>query len=128
MANRLDLVLDAEEDLPDFAAAARRLEALLPGIDTDRFAEAFPAVLDVGDFERALEVGAGRGARARRGRTGGGGGSGRRARWFPRRAERCARREWRGHSAGQGALSLLRAGPCCSACARHAFVSVGPGV
>ncbi|GBF93928.1 hypothetical protein Rsub_06177 [Raphidocelis subcapitata] len=55
VANRLGLVLDPEEQLPDFGAAAARLAALLPGVDTDRFAEAFPAVLDVDDFERALE-------------------------------------------------------------------------
>jgi hypothetical protein len=60
VSNRLGLLLDDEADLPDFEAAAGRLRALLPGIDTDRFAEAFPAVLDIGDFERALEVGGGR--------------------------------------------------------------------
>jgi hypothetical protein len=57
VSNQLGLLLDDADDLPDFASAAARLRQLLPGIDTDRFAEAFPAVLDVADFERALDVG-----------------------------------------------------------------------
>ena len=56
VSNRLGLVLDDDAALPDLEAAAARLRALLPGIDADRFAEAFPAVLDVDDFERALEA------------------------------------------------------------------------
>jgi hypothetical protein len=68
VANRLGLLLDDDAALPDFEAAAARLRQLLPGIDTDRFAEAFPAVLDAGDFERALDVsralGTGRGRAA----------------------------------------------------------------
>ncbi|KAI8469812.1 MAG: hypothetical protein J3K34DRAFT_422489 [Monoraphidium minutum] len=55
VGNRLDLLLDPPEELPDFEGAAARLRELVPGIDADRFAEAFPAVLDVGDFEAALE-------------------------------------------------------------------------
>lgn len=57
VSNRLGLVLEDDASLPDFEAAAAALKQLVPGIDTDRFAEAFPAVLDVDDFERALEVG-----------------------------------------------------------------------
>jgi len=56
VANRLGLLLDDESQLPDFQRAAERLRALLPGIDTDRFVEAFPAVLDADDFEAALQV------------------------------------------------------------------------
>lgn len=52
---RLGLLLDDDASLPDLEAAAARLRALLPGLDADRFAEAFPAVLDVDDFERALD-------------------------------------------------------------------------
>jgi hypothetical protein len=53
---RLGLLLDPDEQLPNLEEAARKLRALVPGIDADRFAEAFPAVLDVADFEAALEV------------------------------------------------------------------------
>ncbi|KAF8068392.1 hypothetical protein HT031_002081 [Scenedesmus sp. PABB004] len=51
--NRLTLLLD--DDLDAVAAAAGRLRALLPGLHVDRFVEAFPLVLDVDDFELALE-------------------------------------------------------------------------
>lgn len=42
-------------------AAVQRLRKLLrpSGINVDRFVEEFPVVLNVGDFELALEVGAG---------------------------------------------------------------------
>lgn len=50
---RLSLALD--EDMATVRAAIARLEQLLPGIAVDRFIEAFPTVLDVDDFERALE-------------------------------------------------------------------------
>jgi hypothetical protein len=55
VGNRLDLLLEPEQ-LPDLERAAERLGQLVPGIDVDRFAEAFPAVLDVDDFEGALLV------------------------------------------------------------------------
>jgi hypothetical protein len=53
--NRLTLLLD--DDMEAVAAAATRLRQLLPQIHVDRFVEAFPLVLDVDDFELALEVG-----------------------------------------------------------------------
>jgi hypothetical protein len=53
VGGRLSLLLD--EDLDAVAAAAARLRALLPGLRVDRFVQAFPAVLDVEDFERALD-------------------------------------------------------------------------
>jgi hypothetical protein len=53
--NRLTLLLD--DDIEAVAAAATRLRQLLPQIHVDRFVEAFPSVLDVDDFELALEVG-----------------------------------------------------------------------
>lgn len=52
--NRLTLLLD--DDLDAVAAAAVRLRQLLPQIHVDRFVEGFPLVLDVDDFELALEV------------------------------------------------------------------------
>jgi hypothetical protein len=52
--NRLTLLLD--DDMEAVAAAATRLRQLLPQIHVDRFVEAFPLVLDVDDFELALEV------------------------------------------------------------------------
>ncbi|WIA10616.1 hypothetical protein OEZ85_010798 [Tetradesmus obliquus] len=51
--NRLTLLLD--DDLDAVAAAAVRLRQLLPQIHVDRFVEGFPLVLDVDDFELALE-------------------------------------------------------------------------
>lgn len=54
VASRLSLLLD--DDLEQVAAAADRLRALLPTLLLDRFVEAFPLVLDVDDFERALAV------------------------------------------------------------------------
>lgn len=50
---RLSLLLD--EDLQAVRRAVAQLRGLLPGINVDKFIEAFPAVLDVDDFERALE-------------------------------------------------------------------------
>eukprot|EP00878_Enallax_costatus_P027132 GHUV01029183.1.p1 GENE.GHUV01029183.1~~GHUV01029183.1.p1 ORF type:complete len:231 (+),score=57.23 GHUV01029183.1:271-963(+) len=54
VGNRLSLLLD--DDLDQTEAAADRLRALLPQLLIDRFVEAFPTVLDVEDFERALQV------------------------------------------------------------------------
>ncbi len=51
---RLSLLLD--DDLEQLAQAADALRTLLPGINVDRFAEAFPIVLDVDNFKMALEV------------------------------------------------------------------------
>ncbi|KAF6259426.1 hypothetical protein COO60DRAFT_1513264 [Scenedesmus sp. NREL 46B-D3] len=53
VSNRLTLLLD--DDMEAVAAAAARLRQLLPQIHVDRFVEAFPLVLDVDDFELALE-------------------------------------------------------------------------
>lgn len=53
--NRLTLLLD--DDLDQVAAAAVHLRQLLPQLLVDKFVEAFPLVLDVDDFELALEVG-----------------------------------------------------------------------
>lgn len=54
VGNRLTLLLD--DDLDEVAAAAVRLQALLPGITVDKFVEYYPQVLDVDDFEAALQV------------------------------------------------------------------------
>ena len=53
VTKRISLVL--KEDLTQIAAAAKRLKELLPTIHIDRFVEAHPTVLDIDDFERALE-------------------------------------------------------------------------
>lgn len=54
VGNRLSLLL--EEDLDEVAGAAVRLRELLPNLVVDKFVEHFPQVLDVSDFEVALEV------------------------------------------------------------------------
>lgn len=54
MGNRLTLLL--EEDLDEVAAAAGRLRALLPLVVVDTLVERFPQVLDVDDFELAMQV------------------------------------------------------------------------
>lgn len=53
--NRLTLLLD--DDMEAVATAADQLRQLLPDINIDRFVEAYPLVLDVDDFQIALEVG-----------------------------------------------------------------------
>lgn len=53
VGNRLTLLLD--DDLDEVASAAVRLQALLPGITVDKFVEYYPQVLDVDDFELALQ-------------------------------------------------------------------------
>lgn len=55
VGNRLTLLLD--DDLNQVESAAQRLRELLPQLLVDKFVEAFPMVLDVDDFERALQVG-----------------------------------------------------------------------
>lgn len=55
VSSRLSLLL--EEDLNDIAAAIARLRELLPFKLVDKFVEAHPQVLDVQDFEQAVEVG-----------------------------------------------------------------------
>jgi hypothetical protein len=52
---RLSLLL--EDDLDAVAAAAVRLQGLLPGLGVDAFVEAHPQVLEVDDFAEAIEVG-----------------------------------------------------------------------
>lgn len=47
-----------EDDLDEVEAAVGRLRVLLPHVLVDRFVEAHPQVLDVRDFEQALEVSA----------------------------------------------------------------------
>jgi hypothetical protein len=53
VSKRFSLLLT--DDMAAVAAAATRLKQLLPSIHTDYFVEAHPSVLDVEDFERALE-------------------------------------------------------------------------
>jgi hypothetical protein len=54
VGNRLSLLLD--DDLDEVAAAALRLAELLPHITVDKFVEYYPQVLDIDDFELALQV------------------------------------------------------------------------
>ncbi|GIL83712.1 hypothetical protein Vretimale_10507 [Volvox reticuliferus] len=53
VSNRLSLLLD--DDLAAVEAASGRLRQLVPGVNVDRFVEAYPLVLDVECFEMALE-------------------------------------------------------------------------
>lgn len=54
VGNRLSLLLN--DDLDQVQSAAGRLRVLLPQLLVDKFVEAYPIVLDVEDFERALQV------------------------------------------------------------------------
>ena len=54
VGNRLSLLLD--DDLEEVTAAADRLKGLLPNITVDKFVEYYPQVLDIDDFELALQV------------------------------------------------------------------------
>lgn len=54
VGNRLSLLLD--DDLDEVAAAAVTLKELLPNITVDKFVEYYPQVLDIDDFELALQV------------------------------------------------------------------------
>lgn len=54
VGNRLSLLLD--DDLDEVAAAAVRLKELLPNITVDKFVEYYPQVVDIDDFELALQV------------------------------------------------------------------------
>lgn len=54
VGNRLSLLL--EDDLDDVQAAAAKLQTLLPSIVVDKFVECYPQVLDIEDFELALQV------------------------------------------------------------------------
>jgi len=54
VGNRLTLLL--EDDLDEIEAAAARLRALLPNLIVDKFVEYYPQVLDIDDFELALQV------------------------------------------------------------------------
>eukprot|EP00878_Enallax_costatus_P007271 GHUV01007617.1.p1 GENE.GHUV01007617.1~~GHUV01007617.1.p1 ORF type:complete len:336 (+),score=49.15 GHUV01007617.1:280-1287(+) len=53
VSSRLSLLL--EEDLDVIAGSVARLRVLLPQVLVDKFVEAHPQVLDVQDFERAIE-------------------------------------------------------------------------
>lgn len=54
VGRRLSLLLD--EDLDEVQANAERLKVLLPNITVDKFVEWYPQVLDIDDFELALQV------------------------------------------------------------------------
>ena len=54
VGNRLTLLLD--DDLDDVEAAAARLRVLLPNLLVDKFVEYYPQVLDIDDFDLALQV------------------------------------------------------------------------
>jgi hypothetical protein len=54
VGRRLTLLLD--EDLDEVQANAERLKVLLPNITVDKFVEWYPQVLDIDDFELALQV------------------------------------------------------------------------
>lgn len=54
VGNRLSLLLD--DDLDEVQAAATKLKDLLPNITVDKFVEYYPQVLDIDDFELALQV------------------------------------------------------------------------
>jgi hypothetical protein len=54
VGNRLSLLLD--DDLDEVQAAATKLKDLLPSITVDKFVEYYPQVLDIDDFELALQV------------------------------------------------------------------------
>ena len=54
VGNRLSLLLD--DDLDGVQAAADKLKVLLPNITVDKFVEYYPQVLDIDDFELALQV------------------------------------------------------------------------
>lgn len=45
-----------DEDLDEVQANAERLKVLLPNITVDKFVEWYPQVLDIDDFEKALQV------------------------------------------------------------------------
>lgn len=51
--NRLTLLLP--DDVPGLERAAERLGELLPGLNLDAFVERYPLVLDIDNFEMALE-------------------------------------------------------------------------
>jgi hypothetical protein len=53
VGRRLTLLLD--EDLDEVQANAERLKVLLPNITVDKFVEWYPQVLDIDDFELALQ-------------------------------------------------------------------------
>jgi hypothetical protein len=53
VGNRLALLLD--DDLDEVQAAATKLKDLLPNITVDKFVEYYPQVLDIDDFELALQ-------------------------------------------------------------------------
>lgn len=61
VGNRLTLLLD--DDLDEVEAAAAKLRVLLPNLLVDKFIEYYPQVLDIDDFELALQVGEGPRAR-----------------------------------------------------------------
>jgi hypothetical protein len=54
VGNRLSLLLD--DDLDEVQAAADKLKVLLANITVDKFVEYYPQVLDIDDFELALQV------------------------------------------------------------------------
>lgn len=45
-----------EDDITEIQSAAERLRQLLPYLNVDKFVEAHPQVLEVADFEVAMEV------------------------------------------------------------------------
>lgn len=54
VGNRLTLLL--EDNLDEIEEAAARLRVLLPNLVVDKFVECYPQVLDIDDFELALQV------------------------------------------------------------------------
>lgn len=55
--NRLSLLVEDDYLSGQFGEVAQKLEKLLPGMNVSAFVADFPLVLDVDDFERAVEVG-----------------------------------------------------------------------